>query len=413
MTTGVIYSKNKSMHAGGRAAKRQSRSIARRFFTHPGGYIPLAIIALVVLLSILAPVIQLHDPAFIDYNIVNAMPSWAHPLGGDAVGRDVWARLVWGGREAFIGALIVMVVGLGIGVPAGLIGGYYAGFTDTAFSWVSDAMMAVPGMIVLLIVAGGTNGNMLILMAVMGVFMAPGYYRLTRAATIAVRNEPYVDAARVSGVSNRRIIASHIARVIAAPIIIQTSLTAGVALGMQAGLQFIGIGDSLAPSWGAMMSDGMKAILSNQWLMVPPAFVLGIVIASFAIIGSTLGQITGTRSEKVRHLSRAARRSIRAAALADAASAPVETDADVVARVSGLKVTYALASRETEVLHGVDFAVKQGEVLGIVGESGSGKSQSVFALLGLLPSNAIAEASGLWINGVNVHTLPTAQRHAL
>ena len=411
MSTGVINSKAASMPGNPIGQKPKPRSIVRRFFTHPGGYIPVAIVLIVIIATYCAPLIQIHDPNRIDYDIVNALPSWQHILGGDTVGRDVWSRLVWGGQDAFLGALIVMVVALAIGVPAGLLAGYHGGFTDSTASWISDAMMSVPGMIVLLIVAGGTNGNMMILMAVMGVFMAPGYYRLTRAATIAVRNEPYVDAAKVSGVSSWRIVSSHILRVIAAPLIIQTALTAGVALGMQAGLQFIGIGDPLAPSWGAMMSDAMKAILVNQWLMVPPAVVLGGLIGCFAIMGSTLGQITGTRSEKVRHLSRAERKAI--AAGAQATRGLPAPDADVVAQVQGLKVRYAMAKREIEVLHGVDFEVRAGKVLGIVGESGSGKSQSVFALLDLLPGNGMASSDGIWFNGRNLAALSESERRAL
>ncbi|WP_246846591.1 dipeptide/oligopeptide/nickel ABC transporter permease/ATP-binding protein [Humibacter ginsenosidimutans] len=410
MSTGVIYSKSTSKPSRS-ATRKVNRSIARRFFTHPGGYIPAAIILIILIGTYMAPLIQMHDPNRIDYNIVNAMPSAQHILGGDSIGRDVWSRLVWGGQDAFLGALIVMVVGIGIGVPAGIFGGFFGGMRDLSFSWISDALMSVPGMIVLLIVAGGTNGNMMILMAVMGVFMAPGYYRLTRAATIAVRNEPYVDAAKVSGVSNGRIMMGHILRVVAAPIIIQTSLTAGVALGMQAGLQFLGIGDPLAPSWGAMMSDAMNSILTNQWLMVPPAVVLGVLIASFAIMGSTLGQITGTRSEKTRRVTRADRKRLTALTRAHATDAAPASD--IAVRVSGLKVTYAMSKREIEVLHGVDFEVRTGEVLGIVGESGSGKSQSVFAILDLLPGNAISRADGIWINGTNVLTIDKSQRRAL
>jgi len=412
VSTGAILTDVESMPRGSRVKRKQSRSVTRRFFTHPGGIIPFAILCVVILATILAPWIQMHDPNRIDYNLINAMPSWDHILGGDSVGRDIWSRMVWGGQPAFLGGLVVLVVAIVLGVPAGLLGGYYGGWADSGFGWVSDALMSVPGMIILLIVAGGTNSNMTILMAVMGVMMAPGYYRLTRAATIAVRNEPYVDAARVSGLSNARIVGSHILRVISAPIIIQTSLTAGIALGMQAGLQFLGIGDSLAPSWGAMMNDAMQNVLVNQWLMVPPAVVLGGVIAAFAIMGTTLGEITGNRSEKTRRVSKAEKAKVAQAAAARATSGRRPEDT-VVARVSGLRVTYALAKRQVEVVHGVDFEVRSGEVLGIVGESGSGKSQSVFALLGLLPGNGFADADDLWFDGKDLLALGAAERRAL
>jgi peptide/nickel transport system permease protein len=394
------------------STRTASRSVLRRLLTHPLGLIPIIVLILIILATVFAPWIATQDPAFVDYKIIDAPPSAEHWLGGDSVGRDIFARLLYGGRPAFRGALIIVTVGLLVGVPGGLLAAFFGSWIDAAFSWIADVLMSVPGMIVLLIVAGGTNGDFTILMVTMGVFMSPGYYRLTRSATLAVRHEAYVEAAQVSGLSNARIIGSHILRVIAAPLIIQTSMAAGIGLSMQAGLQFLGIGDALAPSWGAMMSDGFKKMLKNSWLMVPPAIALGLTIASLALLGSTLGEITGNRSDKTVRMSAQGRRAKAAAARAKAAAARPPAD-DVAVEIRNLRVAYLHPKGETEVVHGVDFTVRQGEVLGIVGESGSGKTQSMFSFLDLLPGNGYAEADALWLNGQNLLAMSRAERRGL
>ncbi|MDR2373300.1 MAG: dipeptide/oligopeptide/nickel ABC transporter permease/ATP-binding protein [Bifidobacteriaceae bacterium] len=393
-------------------ARPQNRSVAFRFLTQPGGWIPLLLVLAILVLAFGAPLWGLQDPMHIDPRVADQAPSADHWLGTDSTGRDLWSRLVWGGQDAFRGAAIVLVVALILGVPTGLIAGYHGGLADGLLGWVSDVLMSLPSIIILLIVAGLTHQNADVLMAAMGVFMAPGYFRLTRSSTIAVRAEPYIDAARVAGISHTRIVFVHIWRVIAAPIVIQTAMTIGVALGMQAGLQILGVGDSQAPSWGGMMSSAMGSLRTNAWLIVPPAAMLGLVIAAFAIMGARLGEITGNRSEKAKHLTRAEKAELAGAAAARAAEA-TQPNQDLMVAVKGLKVTYATAKARVEVVHGVDLAVRKGEVLGLVGESGSGKSQSIFALLGLLAGNGYAEAEAIWVDGQNVLTLPAAKRRAL
>lgn len=391
---------------------RTNRSVLRRFFTTPGTLVPFLIIVAILILTYGAPLWHLPDPTLIQAADKNLRPSAAHWLGTDGYGRDIWSRLVYGGRPAFDGGLIVVVTSMVLGVPAGLIAGYHGKISEMTLSWVSDLLMSLPAMIILLVLAGVSHQNQNIVLGAMGVLMAPGYYRLTRAATMAVRREAYVDAARVAGISDGRIIFSHIWRVISAPVIIQTALTAGFALGMQAGLQVLGIGDPSEPSWGQLIASSMSLMRTSQaWMIVAPSVLLGLVIAAFAVMGQALGDITGNRSERAKLITRRQRAAIVGDRAANSA-APAPDD-DVVVRVSGLTVTYVMAKRRVEVVHGVDFAVRKGQVLGVVGESGSGKSQSVFALLGLLPSNGYAKAREIWIDGRNVVTMSPSARAGL
>ncbi len=414
------------------------RSLLRRFLTKPSGVIPLIVFLLIVAVALLAPFLGLQNPNHVILELTNAPPSAQHLLGGDASGRDVFSRLIWGSRITLVGALITVITGIVVGVPTGLIAGYYGGASDRIFSWISDGLQSVPGMIVLLVVAAGTHSSFVILMITIGIFMAPGYYRLTRSSTLSVRNEPYTDAARVAGLSNPRIIARHILVVISAPIFIQTALSAGVSMGMQAGLQFLGIGDASVPSWGAMMNSAFQNMSTNQFLLLPPALALGLTIAVLAMMGSALAEAAGTRAQPVVRVRRRAKvgREVTvqgftatppaAPSAVSPATLPVASSAappssDVAVRISGLRVRYGEDLSTTkpphgagsEVLHGIGLDVRRGEVLGIVGESGSGKSQTVFALLDLLPAGGRATADELWFDGKNLLSMSPKDRRRL
>jgi ABC-type dipeptide/oligopeptide/nickel transport system ATPase component len=161
-----------------------------------------------------------------------------------------------------------------------------------------------------------------------------------------------------------------------------------------------------------MMSDGFKKLLKNSWLMVPPASALGLTIASFALAGSTLGDITGNRSDKTTRMPASQRRRL-ASLTATTAQAAATPDAATAVAIRNLRVAYTRRGGDTEVVHGVDLSVRPGEVLGIVGESGSGKTQSMFAFLDLLPGNGYATADGLWLGSLNLLALGRAERRAL
>lgn len=389
-------------------------STVMRFLRRPAGAVSAGILLLVLLVAVLAPLLAPHDPNFVDLAITKAPPSAAHPLGGDSAGRDVLSRLIWGTQSTLWGAFVTIVVAIVVGVPAGLAAGYYGRTFDRAATWVSDALQAVPGMIILLIVAAGTRNDFTVLMATLGVFMAPGYFRLTRSTVLAVRNEPYVDAARVSGLGDVRILSRHIVKAVYAPVIIQTALTAGLAMGMQAGLQFLGIGGAKTPGWGAMMNEGFRTMLTSPLLLLWPSLALGITIAALAVLGSTLADVVSVKTPVARRRRRSRATAAEPAAVTLSTGAVAHKSTDSAVQITNLHVSYATPDGgEVEVVHGITLDVAPGEVLGIVGESGSGKSQTVFSILDLLPAGGTCSADAIWIGGKDVTRLGHRDRQRL
>lgn len=388
------------------------RTLWRRFLHRPLGVISLIAFALVLLVAVLAPLLAPYDPNLVDFTLVKAPPSAEHWLGGDSSGRDIFSRLVFGARTTIYGAVVACVVAIVLGVPFGVLAGYSRGRIDVFCTWVSDAIQSIPGMLALLIVAGGTGSNFTLLMITLGIFISPGYFRISRSRTVHVRGEAYVDAARVAGLSDLRILASHVIKAVYAPVIIQTGLTGGLAMGIQAGLQFLGVGSSNTPSWGAMMNDGFHNMLTHPLMLLWPSVALAICIASLAIMGSTLGDLVSVRTPMEVRKRRKGKDS--AAAADQPASGTLQHAAENAAlSISDLQVAYQSPSGTKEVLHRVSLDAAPGEVLGIVGESGSGKTQTILSVLNLLPHGANVDCTTMWVDGTEVSRLSPGKRQEL
>lgn len=388
------------------------RSLWRRFLHRPLGLISLIAFALVLVVAIVAPLLASQDPNSVDFTQVKAPPSAEHWLGGDSSGRDIYSRLLYGARTTIYGAVVACVVAIVLGVPFGVLAGYARGRIDTFCTWVSDAVQSIPGMLALLIVAAGTGSNFTLLMLTLGAFISPGYFRISRSRTVHVRGEAYVDAARVAGLSDLRILASHVVKAVYAPVIIQTGLTGGLAMGIQAGLQFLGVGSSDTPSWGAMMNDGFHNMLTTPLMLLWPSVALAICIASLAIMGSTLGDLVSVRTPME---VRKTRKSKSAASTeAEPSSGSLQhTPQDSALSISDLRVSYPTPNGTKEVLHRVSLDAAPGEVLGIVGESGSGKTQTILSVLNLLPNGASVGCENLWVDGSEVSGLSAGKRQAM
>ncbi|GMA25264.1 hypothetical protein GCM10025864_30230 [Luteimicrobium album] len=264
------------------------RGTWRAFCRRPLGVVAGALLLLVVAAVLLAPVLASQDPSTADLASAFGGPTAGHPLGFDSAGRDVLSRLLYGGRTTLGGAVLAVAVALVLGVPTGLVAGYRGRRFDAAASWLTNLVMSLPAMVVLLASRAILGPTVWVLMVVMGVLVAPSFYRLTRGVVADVRGELYVDAARVAGLSDTRIVGRHVLVVVRAPIVIQAALVAGVAIGLQAGLEFLGIGSGDSPTWGAMLNEAFQNIQRDPRLMLWPGLALGVTSACLVLVASAL-----------------------------------------------------------------------------------------------------------------------------
>jgi peptide/nickel transport system permease protein len=365
-----------------------SRRFLRRTLHKPLGVISAAYLVLLALACVLAPLIAPYAPLAEDLNHVQAGPSAAHLLGTDELGRDVVSRLLYGGRLTLLGVVECVVVLLIISLPAGLAAGYLGGWVDRGVSAVADLLLSVPAIIVVLAVLAVFGSSMTAAMVTFGVLGSAGVIRVVRSAVLSVREELYVAAARVSGVTEPRIVTRHVLPRIAGPVIVQASLFAAIALAIQTGLAFLSLGVAPpAPSWGGMVGEAASLIDQDGWLLVPSGGIIAFTILAFGLIGDAV------RDSAVEGwASRAApvprtRRTAAPTLARDPGNGPGAMPADAVLAVQDLTVEFDGPGGPVTVVDHVSFTLRAGEVLGIVGESGCGKSVTALSLLQLLPPN--------------------------
>ncbi len=270
----IIDTSSADVAAAVEVAASSSRSLFRRLLHRPLAVVSMSFVALVIFLTVFAPLIAPYGPTHTDLLHTLEGPSGAHWLGTDGVGRDVLTRLIYGGRVTLVGAAIAVATALVIGVPAGLVAGYAGGrWPDSLISRLGDLLIALPALIILLCVLAVFPQNEKAAMFAFGVLFSAGLMRLVRASTIAVRNDLYIDAARVSGLSQLRLLKRHILPRVKGPIIVMASLMAAFALIAEAGLGFLGLG--VAPptaSWGSMIAEArIRGVSRTAGCSSPPA----------------------------------------------------------------------------------------------------------------------------------------------
>lgn len=359
-----------------------------RFLRDRTGMAALIVVLILALLSLLAPFIAPFSPEDVDLNSVLQGSSSAHLMGTDSAGRDTWSRILYGGQQTLVAAALATGVALVIGIPSGLIAGYYGKWLDTLGIWGSSMLLSLPAIVVLLAVRASFGPSVWISMTTYGVLTSASIFRVSRASVRNVSGELYIDAARVSGLSDSRIIGRHILSVVRAPIIIQSAVIAGIAIGVQAGLEFLGLGDPTVASWGTMLSEGFRNIFISPSLTAWPALAITLTILCLVYLGSAIRDaVEDTSKSKLPKKGPERVRVVVSNGASDPESRIPNTDAVLVVR--DLSIAYAHNDGSLKpVVNNVSFDVRPGETLGIVGESGSGKSQIAFSVLDLLPETA-------------------------
>jgi len=380
------------------AARPASKPFVFRLLRNPLGAASSIYIVLLVVVGVAAPLLAPLSPNFANLPSTNAAPfSDGHLLGADSSGRDVLSRLLFGTRETLIACVLVLGVSGVLGVLGGLIAGFYRGRVEQVLEFVADAIMSLPGIVLLIALYARTGPNMTAAMTVFGVIISPTFFRLVRSVVHSVRTELYVDAAKVVGLSDLRIVGRHVLWAVRGPVVIHSAgvLSAGIAI--QAGVDFLGLGDPSKPSWGRVLADSFSAIYSSPVGIVAPAVLISVTILAFVLLGNALRdvlQAVGTTAS----ISKSHRRR-----LAREFSPPVPEDVlqeNNILAIRGLRVGYPAANETVRpVLHGVDLDLRRGEIHGLVGESGSGKSQIAFSILGILPPEAITLGGSIDLAG--------------
>ena len=381
-------------------SKRRA-GVARRLLRKPLGVGSLVVLIVIVLLGILAPVLSVHDPnisSLKEVDVPAGTPGYL--LGADQFGRDIFARILVSIQVSLISGVIGAGVGVVVGTVFGLIAGYRGGRADAVTSWTFNLLMTFPGLVLVLVLSPVTGGSYQSTMAIFGLFLAPGIYRLVRNLVVGVRNELYVDAAKVSGLSNRRILSRHVLYVVRGPIIISISFLATTAIGIQSGLAFLGIGSTLTASFGSMTSDAFQNIYSQPMQLVWPSAFQALMTAALILLGNAYRDAL-TEPDVIPKKNRKAALSGEGTPLLAAPPPSAEIDAQgALLAIRNLSVRYPRTDGSVStVVNGVSLDVNSGEIVGLVGESGSGKTQTAFSVLGLLPPEAQVAAGTLTIAG--------------
>ncbi|MEU6261089.1 dipeptide/oligopeptide/nickel ABC transporter permease/ATP-binding protein [Streptomyces sp. NPDC047043] len=368
----------------------------------------------VVFVSLGANHLGLQDPASQNLGQVLDGPSAAHWLGTDALGRDVLSRLVHGGGELLLVALIPVFVSYVVGVPLGLLAGYVGGRVDEAVGFLVNVLFSIPAVVFVLAVAAATDNNLTVMTLVMGVTGGGAIVRLVRSSTVAARNLLYVDAARVARLTRRRILGRHILPNVAGPLIVQAFLAYGGIFVFLTSLSFLSLGfDPEKPSWGQMTYEASQNLTQDPWLMVPVGAVVILTIMSINALGSAFLRVmpsqTGGTAVKPRRRSRAAG-AVEAAgpegtSAADATPGGV-ADGSALLRLEDLTVCIPEARGEDRLVDRVSLVVRRGETLALVGESGSGKTLTALSIAKLLPPQAEVTSGRIVFDGQTVSGLP-------
>lgn len=255
-----------------------------------------ALIGLIAIVAvvILAPWIAPYDPLKQDLASALQGPSRKHWFGTDELGRDVFSRVLYGGRVSLRAAVQAILVGIVLGLPLGLIAGYLGKAVDYVIMRFTDALMSFPPMILMLAMVAALGRNLNNAMLALGIVFAPRFARLARGVVLELREEPYIEAAQSIGVSTPAIIWRHIIPNALPPLIVQLSLSTGFAILAEAGLSFLGLGvQPPQASWGTMLERGFRSLSQSSTLIVFPGIAVALTVLAFNVIGDGLRESIG------------------------------------------------------------------------------------------------------------------------
>lgn len=283
----------------------------------------LVVIAILAFAAVFGPYLTPFDFLSQDLNARNQAPSLLHLFGTDDLGRDVFSRVVYGTRTAFLVAVVVTAIALAIGTTLGAIAGFFGDPYDRIIMWLTDMTMSVPNLLLVVVINASLKApiakwmeaqymatlnpfyrqtvwiDFFLVFGSMALISWPPYARLVRAQVLSIRSRPYITAAMALGLSNRIIMMRYVVPNALGPLIVSVSAGLGTAMVLESAFSFLGVGvNPPTPSWGNMISDGLRVWQHYPHLLAAPAFVLGLASVAFSFLGDGLNDALNPRGSK-------------------------------------------------------------------------------------------------------------------
>ncbi|MBN3753220.1 ABC transporter permease [Paraburkholderia sp. Tr-20389] len=278
----------RSVPSAGALPRRKRRGLVR-FMRNRAAVFGAFLVALVVVMAVFAPWLTQYDPVQASFMTVRQAPSAAHWFGTDELGRDVLSRLLYGARASLLAGVVSVGIAVVLGVPLGLLAGYFGKLVDGVISRIADALLSIPFLILAIALSAFLGPSLTNAMAAIGISAMPRFIRLTRGQAISVKAEEYVEGARAIGLDHARIILRYILPNVLPPIIVQASLTVASAIIAEASLSFLGLGQlPPAPSWGSMLNTAKDFVSQAPWMSIFPGIAIFLAVLGFNLLGDGL-----------------------------------------------------------------------------------------------------------------------------
>jgi peptide/nickel transport system permease protein len=255
-----------------------------------------AVLLLIVLLALAAPLISPYDPIKTNQRLSLGQPSFDHLMGTDRFGRDIFSRVLWAGQTSLPIGLVSVAIGVLFGVSVGLLAGYYGGWLDAICMRFVDLLLAFPGILLALAIIAILGGSLTNLMIAVGISSIPDYVRITRGTVLTIKEREFVLAARVIGAGGPSIMLRHVLPNVLAPLIVLATLGMAAAIITGSALSFLGLGiKPPTPEWGNMLAEGREFLQHAPWVAFFPGAAIMLTVLSINLVGDGLRDVLDPR----------------------------------------------------------------------------------------------------------------------
>lgn len=268
---------------------RKHNRILSKFLGNRSAMMGAGLVLFFIVIAVLAPLIAPHDPIKPSFSTIRKAPSAIFWFGTDELGRDVFSRMVIGARASLMAGVVSVAIAVLLGVPFGLISGYFGGWIDATISRSTEAMLAIPFLIFAIALAAFLGPSLTNAMIAIGLSAMPIFVRLTRGQVLTIKAEDYVEGARAIGLPNFWIILRYILPNVLPPILVQATLTVATAIIAEASLSFLGLGQQPPnPSWGSMLNTAKNFMSQAPWMSFFPGSAIFLIVLGFNLFGDGL-----------------------------------------------------------------------------------------------------------------------------